>query len=107
MTELEQKQKAIIDHYGVDEQLDMLVEECAELIQAICKCKRYGVTGYNIDYLYDVMEEMADVENLIEQINLGNKKYHHTLDKFKNYKVNRQLERIALEKLADAGFKDE
>lgn len=103
MTELEQKQKAIIDHYGVDKQLDMLVEECAELIQAIQKYKRYNT----IEYGWHIMYEMADVENLIEQFKLVNEDLKEDIEKEKHVKVNRQLERIALEKLAEAGFKDE
>lgn len=55
--------------YG-EKQLDMLVEECAELIQAIQKRKR----GFNnVD---NVAEEIADVEIMLEQckILLGNER---------------------------------
>lgn len=98
MTELEQKQKAIIDHYGVDKQLDMLVEECAELIQAIQKYKRYNTEekDYNsVEYGWHIMLEMADVENLIEQFKLSNEELAEDIGINKKNKVERQLRRIA------------
>jgi len=52
-----------IKAWGVETQLDMLQEECAELIQAISKKKR----GYkNGDQ--QIAEEIADVEILTAQI---------------------------------------
>lgn len=110
MTELEQKQKAIIDHYGADKQLDMLVEECAELIQAIQKYKRYKDIPGDGEAFDNLIEEIADVENIIEQIKLL-KIYDPVMARadiegIKAKKVRRQLERIALEQLAEAGFKD-
>ena len=35
--------KAAIKQFGVPNQLDMVIEECAELIQAINKAKRAGI----------------------------------------------------------------
>ena len=110
MTELEKKQKAIIAHYGVDKQLDMLVEECAELIQAIQKYKRYKDIPGEGKAFDNLIEEIADVENIIDQIKLL-KLYDPVMarvdiEEIKAKKVRRQLERIALEKLAEAGFKD-
>lgn len=32
--------RQIVRHYTYDQQRDMTVEECAEFIQAVCKCKR-------------------------------------------------------------------
>nr|DAE54661.1 MAG TPA: nucleoside triphosphate pyrophosphohydrolase [Caudoviricetes sp.] len=56
-----------IARYGVDEQTTVCMEECAELIQAISKLKRYNPEdptntvsrGELIENLY---EEMADVQ---------------------------------------------
>ena len=65
MVHLEMTRKrimAIADHYGLDPQLDMLVEEMAELIQAISKRKR-GQEVYD-----NLVEEISDVELLIEQV---------------------------------------
>ena len=50
--------------YGMDAQIDMLTEECAELIQAICKYKRRP----SDDTRDKVEEEIADVQIMIEQM---------------------------------------
>lgn len=54
--------KEIADFYGTGPQLDMLQEECAELIQAISKYKRGKKSG-----LEHIAEEICDVELLIVQ----------------------------------------
>lgn len=53
-----------VDKFGAMTQLDMVVEECAELIQAISKFKRYE--GSEIDK--NLIEEVADVSVMIAQI---------------------------------------
>ena len=50
-----------IDKFGIDFQYDMLIEECSELIQACIKVKR-GMS------MVPLIEEIADVENMIMQI---------------------------------------
>lgn len=83
------KIRFIADHYGKEKQLDMLQEECAELIQAISKYKRNGSTQ-------KIIEEIADVKIMIEQIEYlllcGN-----DVDKIKEIKLERQIERIESE----------
>lgn len=96
LTELEQKQLQIINHYGIDKQYDQLIEECSELIQAICKYKRDDLlqSDNNIVTTANIIEEMADIENLIEQIKLKDKFIGVGVVKVKEHKVNRELERI-------------
>ena len=53
-----------ISKWGVDAQVDMVVEECAELIQAIQKSKRHGLTN-TADNL---VEEMVDVNIMLTQL---------------------------------------
>ena len=53
--------KKAIKKWGLTSQTTMLMEECAELIQAVSKLHRYG----NPNKMY---EEIADVEIMIEQI---------------------------------------
>lgn len=89
-TELQRKQLEIFEHYGHEKQFDMLVEECSELIQAIMKAKRASY----IIFCDDVLQELADVKNLIQQLEL---KYEHlkkAVDFIVECKVDRQLERI-------------
>ena len=51
---MHEKCKKIVDHYGVDHQLDVLVEEMGELLQAIGKLKRYNARDNFIEELSDV-----------------------------------------------------
>lgn len=53
---------AAITKYGSDKQHDMVIEECSELIQAICKHKRGGE--------HNILEECADVFIMLKQIEM-------------------------------------
>lgn len=53
--------KAAIDLWGRELQLDMLQEECAELIAVINRWRRKRAKGS------DLLDEIADVEIMIEQ----------------------------------------
>lgn len=70
--------------------LTIATEECAELIQAITKLKRYG---FYDRYKNDLHEEVADVLICItELVALG----YLDIDKVKDYqklKINREIER--------------
>ena len=70
--------------------LTIATEECAELIQAITKLKRYGFFDR---YKNDLHEEVADVLICItELVALG----YLDIDKVKDYqklKINREIER--------------
>lgn len=81
----------IAEHYGLTNQLNMLQEECGELIQATSKYMRRG----DLDGMVD---EVADVEIMLAQVK------HLLGDKFKNrvestqaVKITRQKARIAEE----------
>lgn len=88
--------KQIIAHYGDRAQRHILIEECAELIQAVIKCER-GCEGAGDNFI----EELADVTIMIEQMVQSLclydvQRYNEMLKK----KINRQLERIQLENTA-------
>lgn len=53
--------------WGREAQRDMVIEECAELIKAICKKKRFPNQKEIQDNL---VEEIADVEIMLEQLKL-------------------------------------
>ena len=53
-----------IEIYGVDNQLNVAIEEFAELIKEICKDKRYGNNEAAI------IEEMADCYIMLEQMKM-------------------------------------
>ena len=83
------------EYYGYDLQSNMLIEECAELIQAINKHKRAIASGSSTkETIENIIEEMADVELMIMQIKhrLGiNEKY---IEEMKGAKIRRAKERI-------------
>lgn len=73
MTEQELYKKAI-EKYG-DNQLDMLVEECAELIKAVQKLKRANDRGTDVELdaaMENFIEEQVDVEIMIGQMKKRN-----------------------------------
>ena len=53
-----------VEKWGIASQLDMVVEECAELIKAVIKAKRH----INGNSPLEVAEEIADVEVMIKQL---------------------------------------
>ena len=81
------------EHYGYEPQSNMLIEEMAELTQAISKYRRDN-SKKNFD---NIIEEIADVEVMLHQIKhlLGiNPKY---VEQIKIEKVNRTKQRISEE----------
>ena len=94
--------KKIADTYGFSEQSRQLSEECAELIVAVNKYHR-GIKKPShtpsdcIDKQYlslQIMEEIADVTIMIEQIKYLLSLNSDDIDLFIEQKLNRQLERI-------------
>ena len=89
-----EKQLEIINHYGMEKQLDQLLEESGELIVAIAKNKRYSRPGSSLVHYENLVEEMADVKNLIEQIELKNPYIKDGIEVMTKHKTDRELERI-------------
>lgn len=94
--------KKIAEHYGYDSQSHMLIEEMAELAQAINKLYRAQGNGQPTDIdikeaLDHIHEEIADVEVCLDQIKwlLG---CEADVGRWKAIKVARQLKRIKKEK---------
>lgn len=55
--------------WGVDAQLDMVIEEMAELTHAILKFKRSGPTDMDLKEAIDkIAEEQADVRIMLDQL---------------------------------------
>lgn len=88
-----QKKKCaeIMQHYGKGNQLDILQEECAELIQAVSKIRR-GTPGADEHF----MNELADAYIMIEQhISTFDDDEKTEFYKIINAKLSRQLQRIS------------
>lgn len=56
------------EKWGTEIQVDIAIEELAELIQALVKIKRSTVSRH--DALSGVSEEMADVQIMLEQLGI-------------------------------------
>jgi NTP pyrophosphatase (non-canonical NTP hydrolase) len=77
-----------MDKFGLDAQMDMLIEECSELIQAALKLKRKKYNDF--DSMQNFNEEMADVLNMIDQfIHFGD--CANSIEQIKVEKLNRLL----------------
>lgn len=81
----------IATHYGVTNQLNMMIEEMAELTQAICKNRREYPDAYE-----NLKEELADVMIVANQLYflLGSEE----IDAIMQNKIDRQLKRIEEER---------
>lgn len=78
-----------IQYFGVDCQIDKMMEECGELIQAICKMRQ---DVDSLDKWDHVAEEVADVQIMVNQMKLilGEK----NVGKYENEKLVRLQKRI-------------
>ena len=85
----------IAQHYGEEPQKNVVQEECAELIQAICKTRRYD----DEQTRRHMIEEMSDVFLVLSTLNyyLTSEEKKYLVDNF-NTKLDRQISRITKEK---------
>lgn len=93
---------SIAGYYGIEAQLRQLTEECAELIIAANKYCREA----SIEHKENIIEEIADVEIMTDQIKYLLNIYDIDVEEYKESKVIRQQERIRCE-LALHGKKQE
>lgn len=82
----------ILQHYGLQAQIDQTQEECAELIVALNKWKR---SNGKIE-LKAVAEELADVTIMVEQIKWG-LECGPMVDRIITEKLGRTISKIAEE----------
>lgn len=83
--------KNIVEHYGTDHQQDKAIEECSELIQAICKHKEAQILLQK--NLLNIIDEIADVEIMLNQLKIIFDCFGEVENRI-DHKINRQLERI-------------
>lgn len=86
------KIEIIMNNYTYEQQREIFVEECAEAIQAVQKCKRKEIPSEALAAFENLKEEVADVLIMAEQMRLyiGAKE----VDKIINVKLDRQIKRI-------------
>lgn len=68
--EMEVLFKQTVDFWGYDCQSNVCIEELSELIKALCKYKREEYELGDPKLRYEVLEELADVHNMIYQMEL-------------------------------------
>ena len=80
-----------IKAHGTDSEAGIAMEECAELIQAISKVRRYGFVG---KYKDNLLEEIADVDIVLTELtmmfDIESEEFYSVLDR----KVHRIKERL-------------
>jgi len=90
----------IANHFGLEPQMQQLIEEMSELTQAICKHKRKNGEGQPLSDAIaarhveeNLIEELADVKLVLSQVIflLGCEK---EVQQIENQKIKRTLERI-------------
>lgn len=87
--------KKIADTYGYDAQSRQLIEEMAELTQAINKAWRMGNDFDNLlVQKRNIKEEIADVTIMLEQMKYLLQISDTEINEIIEQKLNRQLERI-------------
>ena len=79
--------KTIADQYGIKKQMRQLAEECSELAVEASHSARKGTT-------VKIIEGIADVEIMIEQIVYLAKIDRKDIEECIQYKLERQLKRI-------------
>jgi NTP pyrophosphatase (non-canonical NTP hydrolase) len=81
------------ENYGTA--ADKLIEECSELIKAICKARRFGpfaldpYSGVEYNNLDDIKREMADVNNAMAalEVELNQIKFEYYKVANENYRT--------------------
>lgn len=77
-----------IETYGENAQLDMAIEEMAELTKEICKKKR------DADNRDEIIEEMADVYVMLEQLKIMCEIWDYEIIDQIHFKTKRLSERL-------------
>lgn len=88
--EIHETLSAAIAKWGADSQLDMVVEEAAELIQAINKLKRKVSTNT----IEDLCSKIVDVEIMLAQLKIILDK-DNTIEYIREQKLMRLKNRLA------------
>lgn len=90
-----EERRALLDRaitaYGAPAQMDMAVEEMAELTKALCKVKRVSCTAEAKDVLENVVEEMADVQIMLDQLRII---FHRSTEEAEEAKLERLKNRL-------------
>lgn len=78
-----------ITTYGAPAQMDMAVEEMAELTKALCKIKRAQAGCEVTAAIGNVIEEMADVQIMLDQLRII---FHRSTEEAKLERLKNRLD---------------
>lgn len=101
---MNEKMKCIADEHGYEAQSRQLIEEMAELTQAINKMWRVDATHCektdksHIEAYKHIIEEIADVEICLEQVKWLLNIDESVLEEWKVMKIERSISRIEKER---------
>ena len=99
-SEVKEACDTILWHYGIENQLMKLAEECTELADAAFKLRKAMGKGVGKPWKYkqlpNLMEEIVDVEILIRQIKIAFPEPigKHERRRIRDMKIDRTIERI-------------
>ena len=91
---MKEKLLKIVNHYGILPQLKYLHTEYFELDQAIINYEQVHHIFEDIEGKNHIIEELADVYNMLLQIQLNYRITDEELARNMKYKIDRQLDRI-------------
>lgn len=90
-----EERRALLDRaitaYGAPAQMDMAVEEMAELTKALCKVKRVICAAEAKAALENAVEEMADVQIMLDQLRII---FHRSTEEVEEAKLERLAGRL-------------
>lgn len=90
-----EERRALLDRaitaYGAPAQMDMAVEEMAELTKALCKIKRAQAGCEVTAAIGNVVEEMADVQIMLDQLRII---FHRSTEEAEEAKLERLKNRL-------------
>lgn len=88
-----EERRALLDRaittYGAPAQMDMAVEEMAELTKALCKIKRAQAGREVTAAIGNVIEEMADVQIMLDQLRII---FHRSTEEAKLERLKNRLD---------------
>lgn len=70
MERIERISREVLDFNGYEAQSLIAIEEMSELIQALSKYRRYGYENASQEIKDNVIEEIADVHNMLVQLEM-------------------------------------
>lgn len=90
-----EERRALLDRaitaYGAPAQMDMAVEEMAELTKALCKVKHVSCAAEAKAALENAVEEMADVQIMLDQLRII---FHRSTEEVEEAKLERLKNRL-------------